>query len=109
MSLFPQIIRNLPQADIPLKGAVAFISQSENHQILFMEFSSDVILPEHSHSDQVGFILQGKIEMNIAGEKHTYTTGDVYHIPAGVKHSAKIYAGYCDITFFNEPNRYKTK
>jgi len=26
-----------------------------------------------------------------------------------VKHSGKIYAGYADITFFNEAGRYKEK
>jgi hypothetical protein len=27
----------------------------------------------------------------------------------GVLHSGKIYAGYADITFFNEPSRYSKK
>ena len=107
--VFPGPIRNLPEADIPLDGLTAYLSQSDNHQILFMVFEKDVDLPEHSHTDQVGIVLEGKIELVIDGEQHCFTKGDRYHIPEGVRHSGKIYAGYSDITFFNEPNRYSMK
>jgi hypothetical protein len=36
--IFPQPIRDLPEADIPLEGIKAYISQSDSHQIVFMEF-----------------------------------------------------------------------
>ena len=36
--VFPGPIRNLPEADIPLDGLTAYLSQSDNHQILFMVF-----------------------------------------------------------------------
>ncbi len=107
--IFPEPIRNLPEADIPLKGIKAYLSQSENHQIIFMEFGEDVELPEHSHAAQVGIVLEGRVDLVIGGEKRTYVKGDRYYIPEGVKHSGKIHAGYADITFFNEPGRYRTK
>ncbi len=103
--IFPDPIRNLPKADIPLKGLTAYLSQSETHQILFMDFDEDVDLPEHSHAAQVGIVSEGKIEL-IGGVKNCYNKGDRYYIPAGVKHSGKIYAGYADIVFFDEPSRY---
>lgn len=31
--IFPDPIRNLPEADIPLEGIKAYLSQSETHQI----------------------------------------------------------------------------
>ncbi len=93
-SIFPEPIQNLPKADIPLKGLSAYLSQAENHQILFMEFEEDVELPEHAHDAQIGIVLEGKIDLVIDGEKYTYQKGDRYYIPAGVKHSAKIYARY---------------
>jgi quercetin dioxygenase-like cupin family protein len=108
-NVFPGPIKNLPQADIPLDGVTAYLSQSDTHQILFMEFEKDVDLPEHSHEAQVGIVLEGRIELVIDGEKQCFTKGDRYYIPGGVKHSGKIYAGYADITFFNEPNRYSPK
>lgn len=106
---FPTPIQNLPEADIPLSGVRAWLSQAENHQIIFMEFAEDVELPEHAHAAQVGFVLEGKIELCIDGVTRTYTRGDSYFIPAGVRHSGKIFAGYADITFFDEPARYQPK
>ena len=49
---FPKPIRDLPEADIPLEGVKAYLSQSDTHQIIFMEFEKDVDLPEHSHAAQ---------------------------------------------------------
>lgn len=106
---FPEIIKTLPEANLPFDNAKAFISQGDGHQILFMEFDADIELPEHSHEAQVGFVLRGKIELLINEEKKVFTTGDIYYIPAGIKHSGRIFAGYADITFFNEPDRYKIK
>ena len=108
-SIFPEPIRNLPEADIPLSGIKAFLSQAENHQIIFMEFEEDVVLPEHSHAAQVGIVIKGKIDLTFNDELKTYEKGDIYYIPSDIKHSGKIYAGYSDVTFFDEPNRYKQK
>jgi quercetin dioxygenase-like cupin family protein len=107
--VFPEPIRSLPGADISLKGIRAYLSQAENHQIIFMEFQEDVDLPEHSHAAQVGIVLEGRIDLVIDGEKQTYMKGDRYYIPEGVQHTGKIYSGYADITFFNEPARYSIK
>lgn len=38
-TLFPPPIATLPQADISLAGAQAFLAQGEHNQILFMEFA----------------------------------------------------------------------
>ena len=107
--IFPEPIRRLPEADIPLNGIKAYLSQSEHHQILFMQFENDVDLPEHSHAAQIGFVLEGSIDLIIGGKGQSYMKGDRYYIPAGVTHSAKIYAGYADITFFDEASRYSEK
>jgi len=107
--VFPEPIRNLPEADVPLKGVKAYLSQSENHQIIFMEFDKEVEAPEHSHESQWGVVLEGKIDLVVDGVKRTYSKGEHYFIPKGVKHKARIYAGYADITFFNQKDRYKAK
>lgn len=106
---FPDPIQSLPEADIPLKGVKAFLSQSDNHQIIFMEFSEDVDLPEHNHESQWAVVLEGEIELIIDGVKNRYRKGDRYFIPKGVNHSGKIFAGYADITFFNQKDRYGIK
>ena len=55
--IFPDPIKNLPKADIQLNGLTAYLSQSETHQILFMQFEEDIELPEHSHKRDIGDIL----------------------------------------------------
>jgi len=107
--IFPELIRNLPEADIPLEGIRAYLSQSRDHQLIFMQFEKDVVLPEHAHAAQVGFVLNGRIDLTIGGQAHRYSRGDIYTIPAGVPHSGRIHAGYADITFFDEPDRYQAK
>ena len=106
---FPKPIRDLPEADIPFDGVKAYISQSDTHQIIFMEFEKDVDLSEHSHAAQIGIVLEGRIDLTIGGKTKTYTKGYRYFIPEGTLHSGKIYAGYADVTFFNEPDRYSRK
>lgn len=66
--LFPEPIRNLPETDIPLEGIQAYLSQSPDHQLIFMQFEKDVVLPEHTHAAQVGFVLRGRIDILPAGD-----------------------------------------
>lgn len=107
--LFPEPVLRLPQADIPLQGVHAYLSQGPDHQVIFMAFDEDVTLPPHSHAGQWGVVLEGKIELTIAGVTQTYTKGDRYYIPAGAEHFGKIFAGYADMTFFDEKDRYHEK
>ena len=107
--LFPEMIKALPEADIPIDGLKGYILQSDNHQILFMKCDEDAEVPEHSHESHWSVVLEGEIELIIDGVKQTHTKGDRFFIPKGAKHSAKIYARYTDITFFNEKDRYRKK
>ena len=109
MDIFPEPIRRLPEADIPIRGVKSHLSQSADHQILFMEFSEDVSVPEHAHAAQVGIVLEGRIDLTLEGVERTYRKGDRYYIPAGSKHGARIHAGYADITYFDEPGRYRPR
>jgi len=106
---FPEMIKNLPEADIPLEGCKAYLFQGEKQQFIFMSFEKDVEVPEHSHEAQWGVVLEGRIDMTIEGSKLTFVKGDTYFIPKGSKHSAKIYEGYRDLTLFDQVDRYKTK
>jgi mannose-6-phosphate isomerase-like protein (cupin superfamily) len=106
---FPGPIKKLPLADVPLKGCTAYLSQHDDHQILFMKFEETVDLPEHLHRAQWGIVLSGKVELRINGGKHIYTKGDNYFIQEGVAHSGRIYAGYADVTYFDEKSRYVIK
>ncbi len=107
--VFPVPITTLPLADIPLEGVKGHLLQGERQQVLFMEFSKDVELPEHAHEAQWGIVLEGRIDLVIDGKKHVYTRGDRYFIPEGVSHLARVHAGYADITYFDVRDRYSPR
>jgi quercetin dioxygenase-like cupin family protein len=106
---FPEIITNLPEADIPIEGLRSHLLQGQNTQILFMSFENDVEVPEHSHEAQWGVVLEGETELTIDGRHHILGKGDTHFIPKDVQHSAKINKSYKDLTLFNQSDRYKAK
>jgi quercetin dioxygenase-like cupin family protein len=108
-NIFPKPITNLPEADVPFDGIKTYLSQAENHQIVFMEFEKDVNIPEHSHKSQWEIVIEGKVDVWIGGKLHSCKKGDSFYIPSGVKHYAKVYAGYTSVAFFDEKERYKKK
>lgn len=106
---FPEIITELPQADIPIQGLNSYLFQGLNQQVIFMSFEKDVEISEHYHEAQWGAVLDGEIELTIDGIKYIYYKGDTYFIPKNIPHCAKIKAGYKDITLFNQKDRFKVK
>jgi len=107
--LFPNMITCLPHADIPIEGLTSYLLQCINHQVIFMSFEKDVEVPEHSHEAQWGIVIDGEIELKINDNKQIYRKGDTYFIPKNILHSARIKAGYKDLTIFNQKDRYKVK
>ena len=107
--IFPEVIRKLPKADIPISGLTAFLSQDENHQIVFFHFAENVEVPPHSHDAQWIIVLDGDIALTVEGKEHLLTKGDRFLINKGETHSAKISAGYASMEFFADKDRYKVK
>jgi len=106
---FPEIITNLPAADILIDRVNSYLLQGENQQLIFMSFENNVEVPEHLHEAQWGVVLDGEIQLTIGGVESTFQKGDTYFIPQNVLHSAKIKKGYKDLTLFNQRDRYKVK
>lgn len=107
--VFPEAIHRLPEADIPVPGLTAYLSQDKNHQIVFMYFNQDADIPPHSHDAQWGIVLEGKIALTIEDSEQIFTKGDRFYILKGETHSAKISAGYASMEFFADKDRYKIK
>ena len=103
---FPAFVKNLPEADLPLDGLRGWLLQSESGQLMFMEADKDIDMPLHSHGDQWGFVVDGRIELTIGEETRTRTRGDSYVIPAGTMHGGKIRKGFRAVDFFTDPDRY---
>jgi len=108
-SIFPQPILDLSEINVSFDGVKGYVVQGEKEQVVFIEFENDVIVPEHSHESQWEIVLEGKVDYFEDGIKHTYKKGDRFFVQKGKKHSAKVYAGYSCIMFFNQKDRYKKK
>jgi quercetin dioxygenase-like cupin family protein len=106
---FPDMITNLPEADIPIEGLHSYLLQGQNQQLVFMSFENDVEVPEHCHEAQWGVVLDGETELTIDGKTNNLTKGETYYIAKDVKHSARIKKGYKDLTLFNQKDRYSAK
>lgn len=49
------------------------------------------VLPEHSHPhEQTGYLVSGKIILDIGGKKHNVEPGDSWSIAGDLLHSAEI-------------------
>jgi quercetin dioxygenase-like cupin family protein len=106
---FPEIITNLPEADIPFPGVKGWISQNVDHQMVFLEIEAIGKVAEHSHCAQWGIVVEGEINLTIGGDTKTYTKGDSYFIPDGVVHSAVFKTKTWAIDYFADNKRYLPK
>ena len=108
--VYPEIITQLPEADIQFEGIRAWILQSEKHQLVFFEMEPSAQVPEHCHDyAQWGIVIEGRMELTISGEMRICEKGDEYVIPAQAKHNARFLAKSRVIDFFSEKNRYRAK
>jgi quercetin dioxygenase-like cupin family protein len=106
---YPDMITDLPEAEIPFCGVKGWLLQGEKIQALFLDIDPIGEVKEHSHSAQFGFVLQGEMSLTIGGITKRYKKGDSYYIPEGVKHSAVFHSQFKAVDVFNEAQRYAIK
>ena len=106
---FPDFIRNLPEIELPISDARAWLIQGSHHQVIFVEFYENIEFPEHTHAEQWELPLAGRVILHTQGNSKEYRPGDNFYIPADLPHGATVYAGYKAIIIFNSPDRYKIK
>ncbi len=65
------------------------LAQGQSMMICEFTFDAHVEVPIHSHPhEQVGYVVAGYVEMNIAGKKYDLKQGDSYYAPSNVPHGA---------------------
>jgi quercetin dioxygenase-like cupin family protein len=107
---YPEVITQLPEANIQIEGVKAWILQSEKHQLVFFEMEPSAQVPEHSHDyDQWGIMIEERMELTISGKTRTCKKGDEYVIPAHAKHKVRLLTKSRVMDFFSEKSRYRTK
>ena len=61
-------------------------------------------LPMHTHPhEQAGYIVSGRLRLNIGGAFHELKAGDSYHVPSEVPHGATIHESAIVIDAFTPP------
>jgi quercetin dioxygenase-like cupin family protein len=71
-----------------------------------VEFDGDAVVPAHSHPhEQAGIVLDGRLELTIAGVARVLDAGDAYLIPGGVEHAARPVGGPCRVLDIFSPIR----
>ena len=74
----------------PAEGVEMRIIAGEKMTFVFFNLAPGSVILEHSHPhEQIGTVLKGSVELNIADEKKVVTVGGAYHIPGDVIHSGK--------------------
>ena len=107
--VYPEMIKNLPDANIPFNGVKGKLFQGNDHQIVFFDIEPIGEVAEHSHGAQWGVVFEGEMDLTIDGVTKTYKNGDRYFIPSGIKHSANFKKRTQLMDFFEDKNRYFEK
>lgn len=96
-----QFVNTLPKKEL-CPGYVSRLIHGEKSTLSFVDITKGHTLPEHSHPhEQVTYILEGELEMNIGGEIMLLKKGMAHVIPPNVPHSAKAHMDAKVIDFFS--------
>ena len=107
---YPNVITNLPEADIPFKGIKAWTLQGETHQLIFYQMEANARIPEHSHEyGEWAMVIEGEIELTVEGKTSKVKKGDEWLTPALAKHKWASLTKSRLIGLFSEKTRYRTK
>ena len=80
--------QNVPS--LPVEPGIVVRPVLGSHMnISFIYFEPHTVAPVHQHrEEQIGTVLEGSLEFELAGEKRLLGRGDVYVIPPDVPHGA---------------------
>jgi quercetin dioxygenase-like cupin family protein len=77
-----------------LQGVNLRTAWGEKVMIAFIDIEPGSVIPPHNHPhEQMGMVLEGKLEFTIGQESKLLQPGDAYLVPSGVEHSVKVIAG----------------
>ncbi len=106
---FPEMIRNLPEIDIPREKVRGWLLQGESLQTVFFDIEAGCVVDPHSHCAQWGLVIEGEFLLTIDGEARTLRGGEWFYIPEGAEHAVTTLTRVFAIDIFPDPKRYKTK
>ena len=84
--MFPELIKKLPEANIPFEGIKGWLSQGADQQLVFFEIDAVGEVPSHSHGAQWGIVVEGEMDLTIGGETKVLEPGDAYYFDSRIPH-----------------------
>ena len=58
-TVYPEMIRGLPEIDIPVEGIRGWLLSAADKQVVFFDIQPVGEIPPHSHCAQWGIVLEG--------------------------------------------------
>ena len=108
-NLYPEFIKKLPEADLPIEKVVGYLLQGNRGQICFLILNPALKSPNIHMAINGGVVLEGELSLTIGEETKRMAKGDSYYISAGVVHSAKFDQACKVLDFFEDADRYQPK
>ncbi len=72
-----------------LEGISARFVTGSRIMFSFVRLAPGAVMPDHHHPhEQLGYIVEGSMVLNLAGDERTLQVGDAYAIPGGAPHRA---------------------
>jgi len=98
---YPDKIKSLPLYDGRFD---AYKLEAKNSDVLFASYPAGTSIPPHTHNtDNHGVITRGALMLTMNGVTKKISTGEWYHVPANIEHSAEFKVETDEIEFwFNE-------
>ena len=109
MEPFPAWMQDVPEVDTPFTGLEGRLLASPHGQAVFFRAPEEFEVPPHAHGAQWGIVVTGRLHLTVDGEARTYEPGDIYDIPSGAEHGARLEAGTSVIDVFQDPDRYSPR
>lgn len=101
--MFTDIVKKIPARDYKIDGLEVHVDHTPIGTIYFDSAEKEVVFPEHAHAEQWTIVVSGSCTFTANGESKTYSAGDVYIIPAGLKHQITLHAGYSEFAYVDDP------
>ncbi len=88
-----------------VEGAVKrILATGEKIQVVRIDMKGGTLVPEHAHpEEQAGYIVDGKFEVNIGGQKGILEKGSYFWIPSNVTHSGFVQEDTILIDIYSPP------
>jgi quercetin dioxygenase-like cupin family protein len=75
-------------------GVEILTTAGKNLMLSVVRFEPNAVVEEHSHPhEQMGVLLEGRVEFTIGGVTRLLGPGDIWRIPGGVMHSVRALDG----------------